>query len=116
MMPAELDIPTFDELERLLGAADLVVPRSVLAELERLSSETGPEAAAAAVGKQLAEEHCRPIGSGDHDADPEITTLASAGDVDYVVTNDTPLRRQVLDEGIPVISLRGRTKLAVIRP
>ena len=116
MMAVELDVSPFDEIERLLGAADLVVPRTVLAELDRLSEGNGSEAAAARVGQKLADQYCRPIETAEGSADAEIARLATNDDVEFVVTNDTPLRRQVLDAGIPVISLRGRTKLGIIRP
>lgn len=117
MMPVELNVRTFDEIERLLGAAELVVPRAVLDELDRLaSSGEGNEAKAANVGRELAETHCQPIEEKPGDADGVIAQLADEHAIDYVVTNDAPLRNRVLDAGIPVISLRGRTNLAIIQP
>ena len=115
-MPVELDVPTFAEVERLLGATTFVVPRSVREELGRLADGGGKEAAAARVGGELAAERCKTIDDAADSTDKSIARLAETGAIDYVVTNDTPLRNRVLDEGIPVISLRGRTKLAVIRP
>ena len=117
MMPSQLDVRLFDELERLIGNADLVVPDVVLDELDRLADAGTPtEASAATVGKTLAERHARTIDGPAPDADPAIAALAADGIPDYVVTNDAPLRNRVLDADIPVISLRGRTKLAIIHP
>jgi rRNA-processing protein FCF1 len=36
--------------------------------------------------------------------------------VTHAVTNDNPLKRRLLDAGIPVISLRGRNKLGITQP
>lgn len=117
MMPVELNVRTFEELERLVGAAELVVPQAVLDELERLRDEGTPdEAAAARVGYELATERCRAIGGDSRGADRVLADLAGGEAVDYVVTNDAPLRRRILDAGVPVISLRGRTKLTIIQP
>ncbi len=117
MMPAQLDVRLFDELERLLGDADIAVPDVVVDELDRLATSGTPDASgAAAVGRSLADERARSIPTDGTDADPAIAALAADGIPDYVVTNDAPLRNRVLDADIPVISLRGRTKLAVIHP
>ena len=75
----------------------------------------GEEAAAASVGRDLA-ERCRTIGTTESYADDAIVELAREGSVDYVVTNDKPLRDRVLDADVPVIGLRGKNKLAVTQP
>ena len=117
MMPGQLDVRLDTELERLLGNIDAVVPTVVYTELERIAEHGTPsEASAAAVGREIADRIGRQIDTESDDADPAIVELAEAGIPDYVVTNDTPLRNRVLDADIPVISLRGRTKLAIIHP
>ncbi len=117
MMPAQLDVDLFDELERLLGQADIAVPDVVVDELDRLERTGAPaESSAAAVGRSLLADRTRTITTDGEAADPTIGRLAEAGLPGYVVTNDAPLRDRVLDAGIPVISLRGRTKLAIIHP
>ena len=116
MMPVEAGVQTFTELERLLGAADYVVPEPVLAELTRLTNNTGQERSAALVGEELAIEHCRIIKTAEQSADNAIAALARDSVAEYVVTNDGPLRKRVLDERIPVISLRGRNKLTILEP
>ncbi len=117
MLPVEAGVRPFDEIERLLGNTDTVVPRAVVSELDRLIDHGSPkEVAAARVGRQLAEEWCRPIGRKVTAADREIERLARSGALDYVVTNDRALRGQILGACIPVISLRGQAQLEVIRP
>ncbi len=117
MQPVEADTDTFAELERLLGATTPVVPRAVRAELDRLAETGAPaEAAAARVGRKLATERCRSIGRDADGADGEIERLARTGEIDYVVTNDRTLRNRLLDASIPVISLRGKAQMEIIRP
>ena len=136
MTPVELEVRVFDELERLLGDAELVTPRAVLAELERLAEGDGGsrEARAARVGLDLAGERCRAVepvaapggDAGDENAtaasgapdtgDDALVALARSGAVDYVVTNDRALRDRLLSAGVPVIGVRGRSTLAVTVP
>ena len=115
MMPVELDVRVFEELDRIVGDADLVVPRAVVAELEKLrDSGTGTEATAAAVGRDLV-SRCRVVGTDESYADDAVLELA-AGDGDYAVTNDRPLRDRLLERGVRVIGLRGRTTLQITEP
>ena len=116
-MPVELDVRVFDELERLLQGYEAVTPRAVVEELRRLSNAgLGEEAMAASVGLDLALERCRIIEAGESDGDEALVALARAGSVDYVVTNDGPLKRRIRSETVPVIGLRGRNKLAITQP
>ncbi|WP_396611505.1 DUF188 domain-containing protein [Haloferax sp. S1W] len=116
MMPVELDVRVFDELDRLLSAdVDLVVPTAVLDELEKLSTGGGEEAIAASVGADLA-TRCRAVETEESYADDAVVELAESGETDYVVTNDKPLRDRILDCGIPVISIRGHATLAITEP
>ncbi len=116
MMPVELDVRVFDELDRLLGDVRLVTPEAVVDELEKLSAGAGHEAVAASVGTDLARERCRLLSHDESYADDAIVELATAGECDYVVTNDGPLKRRLLAACVPVIGIRGRNKLAITRP
>ena len=131
MMPVECNLRLFAELDRVTadltdvgvgvetGAEDgfdPAVPRAVLAELERLAAGAGEAATAAGVGLDLARERCQVV---EHDAtsgDEAVFECATRDGVAGAVTNDGPLRRRLLDAGVPVISLRGENKLAVTRP
>ncbi|ELY84046.1 PIN domain-containing protein [Natrinema altunense] len=116
MMPVELDVRLFEELERLLDAYEPTIPQAVLEELRRLSEKGGQEGTAATVGHDLATERCLVVDTEASYADDALVELAREGTVDYVVTNDRPLRDRVLEASRPVIALRGRNKLAITQP
>jgi rRNA-processing protein FCF1 len=114
MMPVEAGVRTFEELDRLLGEYDAVVPRAVLEELEKLADGAGEAATAASVGADLAARECETV---EHDADYADDAVLEVGrGVDYAVTSDGPLRRRLLEANVPVISLRGRNKLEITEP
>jgi rRNA-processing protein FCF1 len=121
MMPVELDVRVFDALEEALdgplSAVELVVPRAVVSELEEISERSmGEEGIAASVGTDLARERCRIVDTVATYADDALVELAETGAVEYVVTNDDPLKDQLLDRGVRVIGLRGADQLAVTTP
>jgi rRNA-processing protein FCF1 len=116
MMPVELDVRVFEELDRLLAAdLDLVVPRAVTDELAKLAAGNGKEGVAASVGADLAADRCRVVETDEPYADDAIVELAT-GECDYVVTNDKPLRDRLLERGVRVIGIRGRDKLEITEP
>jgi rRNA-processing protein FCF1 len=116
MMPVECDVRVFEELERLLETSDYLVPAAVRAELDALAAGTGEEASAANVGRDLAAAHCETRGTDAAYADDAVLELATRAGASHVVTNDGPLQERVLDEGISVISLRAKNKLAITQP
>jgi rRNA-processing protein FCF1 len=116
MMPVELDVRLFDELDRLLDGFEPVVPQQVVEELRRLSEKGGEEGIAASVGHDLATDRCLTLDAEASYADDAVVELARDGQTDYVVTNDGPLQDRVLEAGVSVIALRGKNKLAITRP
>jgi rRNA-processing protein FCF1 len=115
MAPVERDVRLFEELERLLGEVDLLVPAAVRAELDRLAAGASAEAAAARVGSDLAERG-RTVDTSERNGDDALVALATAGEAEYVVTADRPLRDRLLDAGVPVVETRGRTRLEITEP
>lgn len=115
MAPVELDLRLFDELDRLLGEYEGVVPDAVIEELARLATGGGVEARSARVGSDLA-ERCRTMQTNETNGDDALVDLARTGEVDYVVTTDRPLRNRVLSTGVPVIESRGRRTLGITEP
>jgi len=115
MAPVEADLRLFEELDRLLGAHDLVVPKMVADELDGLQDGSGEAATAASVGADLA-TRAETVETDESYADDALVALAAAGRVDAVVTNDGPLRDRVLAADTPVIGLRGRNTLAITEP
>jgi rRNA-processing protein FCF1 len=109
MLPVQADLRLFEELDRLLGEHEAVVPRAVLAELEALARGNGEAATAASVGRDLA-DRCETVDTAADYADDALVELVESGDCDYVVTNDAPLRDRLAGTAI---GLRGRTQLAI---
>ena len=79
MAPVERDVRLFEELDRLLGEAEAVVPEAVLTELDRLAAGAGEEARAARVGTDLAERG-RTVDTNERSGDDALVALAEAGD------------------------------------
>ncbi|WP_253738954.1 DUF188 domain-containing protein [Halohasta salina] len=117
MMPVELGVRVFDELDRLFGAgaAEYLVPRAVVDELDALAAGSGEAAKAASVGKDLA-DRCRVVETNESYADDAVVELAVDGDLAAVVTNDRPLRDRLLSRGVRVVGLRGRNRLGITEP
>jgi len=116
MMPVECDVRVFEELDRLVDPARLVVPEAVLDELAKLADGAGEEATAASVGLDLARDRCESVAHDEDYADDAVLEVAERTEVTHAVTNDGPLKRRVLDAGVPVISLRAENKLTVTQP
>ncbi|EMA57822.1 PIN domain-containing protein [Halorubrum lipolyticum] len=115
MAPVEANLRLFEELDRLLGGYDAVVPTAVVSELDRLQGGNGAEATAASVGADLA-GRAEAVATDESYADDALVELVTEGRIDGVVTNDRPLANRVLEAGAPVIGLRGRNALAITEP
>ena len=117
MMPVEVGVRVFDELNRLFGPgmAEYCVPQPVVDELTALADGSGEAAKAASVGKDLA-DRCRVVETNVSYADDAVVELASEGRFDYVVTNDRPLRDRLLSRGVRVIGVRGQNRLGITEP
>jgi rRNA-processing protein FCF1 len=115
MMPVELDVRVFDELDRVLGTFDPIVPQATVAELEKLREGNGEEGTAASVGRDLA-DRCTVVETDASYADDAVVEAAESAEGEvYVVTNDRPLRDRLLAAGVDVIGLRGRNTLAITK-
>jgi rRNA-processing protein FCF1 len=115
MAPVERDVRLFEELDRLLGNVEAVVPGAVHAELDRLAAGASEEARAARVGSDLAQRG-RTVDTNERNGDDALLALATSGGTEYVVTTDRPLRDRLLSAGVPVIETRGRTRLTITEP
>jgi rRNA-processing protein FCF1 len=114
MAPVEVGVRTFEELDRLLGEYEALVPEAVLEELDRLSEGRGETATAASVGADLARRECTPTAHDATYADDAVVEIGRT--VEYAVTSDMPLKRRLLEANVPVICLRGRTKFEITEP
>ncbi|TMA05106.1 MAG: twitching motility protein PilT [Methanobacteriota archaeon] len=104
LMPFQFRVNLDREIQRLLGDADVAVPKPVLAELEFLA-ERDREARA---GLRLARRYRVIDATGS--ADDALLDLAGTNRA-VVVTNDQPLLNRLREKGIPRLRLRSRNHL-----
>lgn len=107
MMQPQFGVEVFDEVERLFGESDFVVPRAVVSELRSLAGEDDD----ARIALDLVDE-CR-IEGGRGDADDVIMEMAEDS---VVVTNDTRLKNRLLENNVPVAYMRQKSYLDVAYP
>ncbi len=114
MMPVEVGVRTFEELDRLLGDYEAVVPEAIVTELNTLAGSHGNEAVAASVGTDLASTECETVPHDAAGADDAVLEIGRQ--VAYAVTNDGELQDRLLEANVPVISLHGQNKLEITEP
>ena len=103
-MPFQFRVNLETELHRLLGRADIAVPKPVLRELEFLAKRDRKAQAALRLAARY--RVIESTGSAD-DALLDLATVHQA----VVVTNDQPLLDRLKLVGIPRIFLRSRNHL-----
>ena len=116
MIPVELGIRLFEEVELLLPTPTFIAPEPVLQELLFLKSGKGNASRAAKVGIDLAKTSCQIVSTENTAADEALMELSYTHQTDYVVTNDLSLRDRILGAGIPVIGVRGQNTLHLMEP
>ena len=109
MMPFQFSINIDLELERLLGAFEMVVPSSVIVELERLATRQNASEAKGAL--RLAAKYRTHAIEGTRD-DAVLAAAVELGAV--LLTNDAGLRRRARAAGLRTICLRGRSHLELV--
>ncbi len=115
LVPYECKIDIVAELLRVIHSPfALLVASGTIDELKSIAGRTGKRAAAARFFLQNIEKYKKQI---------NIKTIKSSGKVDMwiikyaqeknlcVATNDIPLRRKLLALGVPVIAVKGKSKL-----
>ncbi len=113
MMLFEFSIDLENELVRLLGSYDVVVPKTVLKELELLSKKEsdGKKKMKAKASIKLIEKY-KIFDVKSENADDSIIELAKETN-GVVVTNDTELRKRLKELSVPTIFLRAKKKLVM---
>jgi len=106
-IPFQLKIRIEDELERLFGKVEIIVPESVINELYNLSKTN--TIARAALKYAMKFRVVKNEGSGDR----AIVNLAIKTGYP-VLTNDKRLKRILKAHGIRVIETRGMKRLEVV--
>jgi rRNA-processing protein FCF1 len=103
-MPFQFRVNLETELLRLLGTADIAIPRPVLKELEILAERDRDAQAALRLARRYR------IIDGPGSADDALLDLAVEHRA-VVVTNDQPLLDRLRGKGVPRIFLRSRNHL-----
>ncbi|MHA1303819.1 MAG: type II toxin-antitoxin system VapC family toxin [Candidatus Heimdallarchaeaceae archaeon] len=113
MLPSEKRI-NLSKLDFLPFSYILVVPEIVIEELTKLSqSDKTATKRKAKLALLLAEKYERLSSRMEGHVDTEIIRLAKQHKA-IVATTDSELRRKLRNEGIPVITLRGKNELKLI--
>jgi rRNA-processing protein FCF1 len=108
-----LDVPS--ELLRISSAPfAFIIPSVVMVELRAIAGKTGKRAAAARFALQNMEKWRARFSVQEAEssgrADDWIFKYAQKNKV-AVATNDVPLRRRLLALGVPIIGVKGKSKL-----
>lgn len=106
LMPFQFELNLDAEIQRLLGTADIAVPRPVLDELQLLSEADRTAQSA----RRLAERYRTIDAHGS--ADDALLDLGRAHGA-VVVTNDAALLARLKSAGVPRIYLRSRSHLVI---
>lgn len=114
MLPLEKKINISLELERiLLISFEIVVPKIVICELERIMRDTSPSTQRKAkLALELANKYRILDSNTEGLADDEIEMLAIENN-SIVATNDSELRLKLREKGVAVVTLHGKNKLAL---
>ena len=115
LLPVQFGIDLIRELEGIFGACELFTLEEVLRELRGIGLGKGRDAAAARVGLGLA-GRCTvlPVPGPSGDVDGDVIRAAEREGC-IVVTNDLTMKRALLDRGLGVVTMRGRSRLEFIR-
>jgi hypothetical protein len=115
MIPSQFRVDLFTELTNLIGTYEPFILTEVLHELRGLSRGKG-KAGSAARGALLLAERCREVESGyaEGTVDEKIIRYAREHGC-MVLTNDRKLRQELLSLEIPVITLKQRKRLDLLR-
>lgn len=111
MMCFEFSIDLEKELTRLLGRYCIVVPSSIVRELEFLAKTTGKKRGKAKASLKLVENYDT-IDTDERYGDDSIVELAKKMN-GVVVTNDKELRRRLKKLSLSVIFLRAKKMLVL---
>ena len=112
LLPYQLGMNIEKELTRLLGICRIIVPTSVIKEAEKLASSNGSVAMAAKLGLNIVRKKDYQIVETLYDGDDGVMDVAVKTNA-AIVTNDKELKKKARDMGLPVIYVRGESRLEI---
>lgn len=110
MMPYQYGINIEKELTRLLGICRIIVPRTVVEEIEKLSEQEGKTGRAAKLGLSIIKKRGFRLVETENVGDDGVLETAIKMDA-AILTNDKELKNKARELSLPVIYLRGGTRL-----
>ena len=113
LLPVRVGIDVKSELNRLLGAYQIVIPSAVIQELEEIKDKNSKTSRAVAFTKRLPPHEIirTQLKKGETVDDLIIRTAKKRNFI--VATADLELKRRLRDQNIPVIYLRQKRVLAL---
>jgi len=110
MMPYQFGINIEKELSRLLGICRIIVPRTVVEEIEKLAEQGGEMGRAAKLGLSIIKKRGFRLMETENKGDDGVLETAVKMDA-AIVTNDKELKRRAKELNLPIIYLRGGDRL-----
>ncbi len=110
MLPYQFGINIEKELSRLLGVCRIIVPRTVVEEMEKLAEQGGEVGRAAKLGLSIIKKRGFRLMETESKGDDGVLETALKMDA-AIVTNDKELKRRAKELKLPIIYLRGENKL-----
>jgi len=110
MMPYQFGINIEKELNRLLGICRIIVPRTVVEEMEKLAEEGGEVGRAAKLGLSIIRKRGVRLVETENKGDDGVLETAIKMDA-AILTNDKELKKKAKELRLPIIYLREGCKL-----
>ena len=113
MLPYQFGINVEKELSRLLGICRIIVPKSIVEEMERITERGGSDGRAAQLGLSIVKKKNYRVVETEARGDDAVLEAALKMDA-VVVTNDKELKSRAAELGLPVVYMRGANKLEMV--
>ena len=110
MMPYQFGINLEKELTRLLGVCRIIVPVTVVEEMERLAEKGGKVGRAAQLGLSIIKKRGFRLMETENRGDDGVIETALKMEA-AIVTNDKELKKKAKELQLPIIYLREGEKL-----
>lgn len=110
LMPYQFDINIEKELNRLLGVCRIIVPRSVVEEVEKLAEKGGETGRAAQLALSIIKKRCFRVVETSCKGDDGVIETAIKMEA-AILTNDKELKKKAKEMRLSIIYLREGEKL-----
>ena len=104
-------IDVFEELRKMLGKVEFVIPSQVAGELKKIAEENKKNAKVVEVAKMLMKKNC--VETKEVDAEDADSALLKMADSAYIASNDRELRKRIKRVGGKIVYLRKKKILEI---